>query len=308
MKSSRLIAFFLVVFGVIWLTRINPQVSGATKAEQIISAFVTDNQLGVEKNTPEYLEFMKGILLGDYPELTGENSEYIHGQKELDLILEYATGEMSTLFKDYPVEPGIQEAIPEVNQLDNAVSSESLLAYSRTSAINYAYSWWNGQNSSYPDFGSSDCTNFISQTMRAGGFSIYGSGDGCRDESTQTEWYVESNSPPPWCLGSNRNWEWSTAWSVVYDFRRYFTYHHSYATELGWTTSYATAKDLLSPGDIVQLQQLQNGNWVSYHNMLVTAENATDLLLTYHSTDTRDKRLRDIPAGATQRYVLVRFP
>ncbi|MCO5246219.1 MAG: amidase domain-containing protein [Anaerolineae bacterium] len=38
-----------------------------------------------------------------------------------------------------------------------------MLAYSRTNAINYGYAWWNGQNSSYPDFGSNDCTNFISQ-------------------------------------------------------------------------------------------------------------------------------------------------
>lgn len=282
-------------------------VENKTEAEEIIDAFVEDNNINVVKNSESYINFIRGILLGDYPELTGEDSNYIHGQEDLDMLLEYATSQMEPLFMEYPVEVDVKEIRPgAVEDIGNKDKEQR--SYSRSNAISYAYSWWNRQNSSYPDFGDYDCTNFISQTMRAGGFSKSGSGDGCRDESTQTEWYVYSASPPIWCLGSNRNWVWATAWSVVYDFKRYFTYYHSYASELGWTTSHSTAKSYLSPGDIVQLQQLQSGSWVSYHNMLVTAEDSSDLKLTYHSYDTKDKKLRDIPAGSTQRYVLIRFP
>jgi hypothetical protein len=146
--------------------------------------------------------------------------------------------------------------------------------------------------------------------MKAGGFSFKGSGDGCRSEETETEWYVfKKPSPPIWCVGSNRTWEWSTAWSVVYQFKRYFTCHNSFASSLGWTISPKTAAFLLSPGDIVQLQRYENGSWVSNHNMLVTKEDTSvGLYLTYHSTDTKNKPLKDIPAGSTQRYVLIRFP
>jgi hypothetical protein len=277
------------------------------EAEQIIDTFINEKGLGIQKNTKEYQELMKSILLGDYPELTGEGSKYISGQQDLDLILEYATKQMGPQFKDYPVESEIQEAISAIDGADSEKSSKSTQSYNRTNAINYAYTWWNGQNPNYPDFGGDDCTNFISQSMIAGGFSMLGTGDGCRHESTQTEWYVNANSS--WsCWGSNSNWEWSTAWSVVYDFRRYFTFHNSYATTLGWTTSHTTAKNMLSPGDIVQLQSLHNGNWISYHNMLVTDENISSLLVTYRSADNINKPLSNIPAGSTQRYLLIRFP
>ena len=174
----------------------------------------------------------------------------------MDLILEYAAEQTSPLFKDFPIEAEEKEAIPE---LDNLSTTGTIKAsYNRQNAINYAYTWYNGQNPIYPDFGSADCTNFISQAMRAGGFSFKGSGDGCRSEDTETEWYVYKNSSPSWtCLGSNRNWEWSTSWSVVYPFKRYFTYHNNYATSLGWTTSPSTAAYYLSPDDIVQLQKLE---------------------------------------------------
>ena len=208
------------------------------------------------------------------------------------------------------MEAEIKEATPSKDSLGTeSTTNKVLTSYSRTNVINYAYEWWNNRNPSYPDFGS-NCSNFISQAMKAGGFSFEGSGDNCKHENTETEWYVYENpSPPFWCTGSFRDWEWSTSWSVVYPFKRYFTYRNNYATELGWTISHFTAAYYLSPGDIVQLQQKSGSNWVSYHNMLVTKETSSvGLYLTYNSKDTKDKPLRDIPAGSTQRYILIRFP
>lgn len=308
MKAIRVLVFTVLVLGMVFATNVFSQGSDDAKGEELVDEFLKEKGILTEKGTEEYMQLMKGILLGDYPELTGDGLEYAVSQEDLDAILKYATEQMSPLFVGYPIEAETQEALPESDNSDNQNPSESTLAYNRTNAINYATTWWNGQNSSYPDFGSNDCTNFISQAMKAGGFSMYGTGDGCRDENTQTEWYVKSKNPPIWCLGSNRKWEWSTAWSVVYDFRRYFTYHNNYASALGWTTSASTAKSLLAPGDIVQLQMLSGGTWVSYHNMLVTVENNSDLLMTYHSTDTLNKRLSLIPTGTTQRYFLIRFP
>lgn len=280
---------------------------GATRGEEIVQSFIRDKSLQVEPGTDRYLQLMKDIMLGQFPELTGSDSVYVAGQEDLDAVLEYATEQMSPLFEGWPQEPDVPEATLPAPAPESTAADGSILAYNRTNAINYAYAWWNGQNAAYPDFGSNDCTNFISQCVRAGGMVINGTGDGCRDESTTTEWYVEANSPPIWCLGSNRNWEWSSSWTVVYDFRVYFTVNNSFATTLGWTINPDTAKSLLSPGDLVQLQTKQGDSWVSYHNMIVTKETTTDLLMTYHSTDTKDKKLRDIPAGDTQRYLLIRY-
>lgn len=105
----------------------------------------------------------------------------------------------------------------------------------------------------------------------------------------------------------SRHWECSTSWSVIQTFRAYFADENSYANVLGWTTSTRTAKNVLSPGDIVQLQKTQGNEWVSYHNMLVTAEDSNDLYLTYHAYNRKDKPLSEIPAGNDQRYILVKF-
>lgn len=308
MKIYKLAVVLLVLGGMFLLNHSALWADDGPTADTQIDAFMKERGIVAERGTDQYLQFMKDILLGEYPDLTTIGSKYVGTQQDLDRILSYATGQMSPLFKDYPVEADSPEAIPASDDSVDQERGDGVLAYSRTNAINYAYAWWNGQSSSYPDFGSNDCTNFVSQSMKAGGFGFRGSGDGCRDETSQTEWYVNRKSPPLWCLGSNRDWEWSTAWSVVYDFKRYFTYHNAFASELGWTTSATTAKNLLSPGDIVQLQQLQGSSWVSYHNMLVTKETSSDILLTYHSNDTKDKPLSQIPAGSTQRYLLIRFP
>ncbi|PKO21039.1 MAG: hypothetical protein CVU38_16855 [Chloroflexi bacterium HGW-Chloroflexi-1] len=192
-------------------------------------------------------------------------------------------------------------------------------SHSRSNAIAYAYQWstsgGTSRNPVYPDFGVDDCTNFVSQAMKAGGFVESGSGDGCKHESTSTEWYVDSNpSPPWWCLGDFRNWEWSTSWTVPWPFRDYFAYQNSYAISHGWTTSVSTARYYLSPGDVVQLQYEDDGDWISFHTMIVTDEDANELYVTYHSNaggyDEVDKPLSSVDLGSNKRFVLVeiKFP
>jgi hypothetical protein len=148
--------------------------------------------------------------------------------------------------------------------------------------------------------------------MRAGGFLLKGSGDGCKYEDTSTEWYVFPNpSPPLWCLGDNRDWEWSYSWSLPWEFRDYFAYQNDYATVPGWTTSVSTAKYHLDPGDIVQLEyDSGGGNWETYHTMIVTDEDANDLYVTYHTNneglDEVDKPLSSIDLGP-DRFMLVKI-
>lgn len=209
--------------------------------------------------------------------------------------------------------------IGEAQSVPNpSLSQETDIMFSpsegRAQAISYAYQWSASglaiRNPAYPDFGSVDCTNFISQAMIAGRFLERGSGDGCKYEDTITEWYVEPNpSPSIFCLGDNRDWEWSTSWSLVDPFRNYFAYENNYAISHGWTTSASLAKYYLSPGDVVQIQYDDNGTWVGYHTMIVTSEDATDLYMTYHSNadglDEVDKPLSSITLLANQRFVLV---
>ncbi|MBU2713424.1 amidase domain-containing protein [Zooshikella harenae] len=278
----------------------------------IVETFMLSKGISLDEqiDNKRYVTFMRGILLGEYPELTGPHSVYVKSQAELNAVIKYASEALNPVYQHYPINNSIPEVQPDQSRLNlDSInqSNTTLVNYDRNAAIDYAYAWWDKRNPNYPDFGDNDCTNFISQAMIAGGFSQVGSGDGCRDEATRTEFYVNANTPPWWCMGSNRHWEWSTSWSVVDTFRAYFADENNFAIVLGWTTDRTVAKNLLSRGDIIQLQKRQGEGWIIYHNMLVTKEDSKDLYLTYHAFNRKDKPLNQIKAGEDQRYVLVRF-
>lgn len=287
------------------------QQDGETPAEQIILAYIKARGLNIQPATEEYTELMKGILLGEHPDLTGEDSVFIESETEWNDVIDYAARHIASSIMAV-AEPVVEEARSPVTIVTQQAQGEA----NRANAIAYAYEWSESgnakRNPAYPDFGADDCTNFISQAMEAGGFRKVGSGDGCTHEETTVEWYVEANpSPPLWCLGNFRDWEWSTSWSVPWPFRDYFAYQNSYATVPGWTTDVFTAKYYLSPGDVVQLQVPDGEDWVTYHTMIVTMEDENELYVTYHSNasglDEVDKPLSSIPAGPSQRYVLVKI-
>jgi len=318
------IVLFLIMASAIAQVIFTQADSGAD-AEKMIISYIEAKGLNIEPGTEEYTALMKGILLGEHPELTGENSTFASSAAERNQILSYAATHMNNLAsQEYATSPG-QLAEPSISevQLSTFEREQSLqttitsVSGNRSEAIDYAYAWstagGTSRNPAYPDFGADDCTNFISQALHAGGFVMVGSGDGCKHEETNVEWYVNANqSPPLWCLGEFRDWEWSTSWSVPWPFRDYMAHQNSYAIELGWTLDPYVAEYYLKPGDVVQLQYKDaSGNWNSYHTMIVTSEDSYELYVTYHSNagglDEVDKPLSSIPTGDSQRYVLVQI-
>ncbi|NBD36173.1 MAG: hypothetical protein GVY30_09265 [Chloroflexi bacterium] len=273
-------------------------------------------EMDIQPSTEEYTTFMRGVIWEEYPELTGDDSEFIENQEELDSVFKYAWEHSGykNLYSGYQ-EPSVEEAtLP--SGFEQQVSGLQSLSSGRSLAIEYAYEWSEAgtsdqHNPDYPDFGLDDCTNFVSQAMKAGGFVEVGSGDNCKHEDTSTEWYVDPNpSPPITYLGDFRDWEWSTGWSVPWPFRDYFAFQNDYAIAHGWTTSTVTAKYYLSPGDVVQLQfEEETDVWTSYHTMIVTDEDNEELYVTYHSNasgnDEVDKPLSSIDLGTTRRFMLV---
>jgi len=265
---------------------------------------------------------MRGIIWEEYPELTRDDSEFVENQEELDSVFDYAWKHSGykELYDGYE-KASAEEAKTPPSAPEEQKASPMSSAHSRSNAIAYAYEWSEAgtntqHNPDYPDFGLDDCTNFVSQAMKAGGFVESGSGDGCKYEDTSTEWYIDPNpSPPILCLGDFRDWEWSTGWTVPWPFRDYFVYQNDYAIAPGWTTSASTAKYYLSPGDVVQLQYEEDTDvWTSYHTMIVTDEDNEELYVTYHSNadgnDEVDKPLSSIDLGTNKRFMLVeiKFP
>src|SRR5690606_10586406 len=70
-------------------------------------------------------------------------------------------------------------------------------AYDRRKAVQYADRWWNDANPAYHFFEVNDCTNYISQCLRAGGAPMRG------HPNRSSGW---------WYSGEN----WSYSWSVAH--------------------------------------------------------------------------------------------
>lgn len=81
------------------------------KAEQIIFSYIMENDLNIELSSKEYYQLMKGILLGEHPELTSKESAIISNEHERSLILDYAARILGNTNEDNQVEQEIPEAI-----------------------------------------------------------------------------------------------------------------------------------------------------------------------------------------------------
>lgn len=111
MKIAKVALSLVVVLGIALLAYVVSRSRNDAKGESIVHAFMADKGITIRKNTEAYMYFMRDILLGDYPELTGRDSKYVHNQREMDLLLEYATEQMSPLFAGSPKEPDVPEAL-----------------------------------------------------------------------------------------------------------------------------------------------------------------------------------------------------
>ncbi|MGM8365780.1 amidase domain-containing protein [Virgibacillus sp. W0181] len=136
--------------------------------------------------------------------------------------------------------------------------TEERFSYDRHAAVRYAERWWNDYNPEYRTF-SVDCTNYISQCLRAGGAPMRGAP--IRDKG----W---------WYNGDN----WSYSWAVAHSLRWYL----SGSTEGLKGKETDTAINLL-PGDIICYDFQGDGRWD--HNTIVVANDANGMPLVNAHTD-----------------------
>lgn len=125
-------------------------------------------------------------------------------------------------------------------------------------AVQYAKTWWNGRNPNYPSF-DVDCTNFISQCLRAGGAPMTGS------PNRGKGWWITDG----WRSGSSRyghypNETWSYSWAVAHSLRWYLE-----TAKTGLTAKRVQSPSKLEIGDII-LYDFQ-GNGVIDHSTIVTS-------------------------------------
>ncbi len=124
MKTKKLIYILLpvVVIGISVILLLVPQKMRKTqseqRAEQIILEYIEVKGLDIHPGTEQYAMLMKGILLGEHPDLTGENSPFIQNEAERDCIFDYAARHLGLGNRGNYNEQESKEAKPETREPD----------------------------------------------------------------------------------------------------------------------------------------------------------------------------------------------
>jgi hypothetical protein len=149
--------------------------------------------------------------------------------------------------------------------------------YNYAAMAAYAEKYWNNYNPAYRKFNEAggDCTNFVSQSLRAGGWK--------NDSGTASDyrnwWYDTSSQTDSW-VGVNE-WSW-------------------FALSSKRTTSLADVYQA-EVGDVIQMDFDRDGS--KDHTMMVTYRSSTGVpYLTYHSVNTYRKSLASILASYPRSY------
>lgn len=144
---------------------------------------------------------------------------------------------------------------------ENDVPNDERFVYNRRDAVRYAERWWNGYNPSYNKF-NDNCTNFISQCLRAGGAPMIG-----HPNRTKGWWYQSGN--------------WSFSWSVAHAFR-----WHLSGAKTGLRGQEKQHAQELEPGDVICYDFTGDGRW--QHTTIIVAKDPNgEPLVNAQSTNSR---------------------
>lgn len=171
-----------------------------------------------------------------------------------------------------------EASLSTVSQTANAAS------YSVSAASKYALDHALNPSSSYHYYEGLDCTNFISQCLKAGGIKQH-----TGTAYSGNCWFYKTST--------NR----SSSWTGAKEFRNYVT---GASSKINMPSS---SWEKVDNGDIIQL--MRNGS--AYHSLIITGVPQTtygrsDLLVCAHSTNRRHVSLQYYYSGTTKTYYHVK--
>jgi len=157
------------------------------------------------------------------------------------------------------------EESAQFSQLEQNLAPTGTTYYQRSSAVNYARCYAYGYNPAYRNWISddADCTNFVSQCVRAGGWPM----------TSGFYWWL----PCYWWYGTYSR---SNSWTVAHDF---------FVFTVGNGRGTTSTETNLQPGDILSIDYEPDGR--INHQMIVSGKNSSGLLLCGHTRARYDAQL-----------------
>lgn len=215
--------------------------------------------------------------------------EFVYDNKNNDSMLvdelSFNAGE-NVLFSENDSEPEIEASTvkPTNDKITEAKSQNTMLktsgGYNYTAMANYLEKYWKNYNTSYRDFSGKggDCTNFVSQALRAGGW---------KDKSG---YYKNSNYW--WYNSLNQTYSWINV-----------EYLGSFARSSGRCTMLDNVWNLRK-GDFLQVKAKNSST--KTHSMMVSYFKNGTPYFTYHSSNryrrSMNQVLLDWPGGTYYAY------
>lgn len=214
--------------------------------------------------------------------------------------------------EDGPVDP--EDEAAQANTLaaaedyteDNCASASPCGAYDGQAAANYAMRWYKARNPNYESFGN-DCTNFVSQAMKAGGMKFMRSG-GVDDPSPGAPAYLDhfKKGDGSWWSARLPNqangwfFHWTKSWTLA-DVSRTRMLDHGVGVAM-------SATGHLRPGDVVYYQ-FPKGDYPDLtpatqdwtHTSIVTRITKNGPRVAQHTSD-YEKSLANVKRDLTARY------
>lgn len=163
--------------------------------------------------------------------------------------------------------------------------------YDRQAAVSYARRWARGINPAYPEtHNGSDCTNFVSQALFAGGWTMVGEGTVWDYNDPRMWWYgkVTKDEYDKWYnnaidaikdyIGGGRPPQ-----SEIYRYSQTWSGANNFATfmRLSWRGFQRNSYKELEPGDIITEYDRDKGYYS--HVMFVVGRTADDLEYAQHT-------------------------
>lgn len=257
--------------------------------EKIFQTYVDENNLGIKKGTPEYLEYIYNqMFYGEDEKLAN------HPQKDLmkDYFTEYiiacqdVEGSDEELNQSKPISVDLEnndKTIPQIREevvlQDSEVQKQenqcrrvkrSLSGYSPRLAVAYADIYTSRRNKGYPSY-VYNCTNYVSQCLFAGGVQMRKPNPipGGTHETTKY-WY---------CGTPHQKSSVSTSWMRVTDF---YSYWAPKISDVNYTESTSVSKNG-KVGDVVLFRNSRTGK--RYHAMIITKKDRNQVYLNGNTTN-----------------------
>lgn len=287
----------------------NLKVKTVSDAEKVLEYYFKQNNISIETGSSEYVDYLTDLLmfendedlkkLPQYEDIKIYASEYLSNLNNADAVVEKDKKIYLNVSEQHKTIDLIKQEAKEEMSLDeknNAFSNEMMASngYSDSNAVKYARKWAKSRNSLYNSY-SSDCTNFVSQCVKAGGKSM-SKPSTISTGVKQTTKYWYSVRYEDWHTNHYiYKWNESTSFIRVSDF---YTYWKNKGIQ---TVSYSSKAKLQKGVVIGDVVQLKNGNGKWFHSIIITGGSKGARKYCGHSSNRLDEPVKNISGSVSYR-------